>query len=189
MEKTLPQLGPRLQMQRKKLNLTLDRLADLSGVSKSMLSQIERSMVNPTFATLWSLTRALGVELGDLIEESSSGFKQAGQIEFVPSNYMPAISSADGKCTLRILSPISSAGKLEWYDLSMAPGGVLDSQPHARGCHEHATVLEGKAEVCSGQSSQILSCGDTARYPADLHHAIINVDGGTTRMMLVVIGL
>ena len=49
-----PQLGPRLQQIRKKRRLTLDQLAVMSGVSRSMLSQIERGQTNPTFATLWN---------------------------------------------------------------------------------------------------------------------------------------
>ena len=56
-----PLLGPRLHQLRKRKKLTLDELAVMSGVSRSMLSQIERGQTNPTFATLWNLTRALGV--------------------------------------------------------------------------------------------------------------------------------
>ena len=53
-----PLLGPQIQQLRKRRRLTLEQLASLSGVSRSMLSQIERSQANPTFATLWNLTRA-----------------------------------------------------------------------------------------------------------------------------------
>ena len=49
-----PQIGPVLQRHRKMAGLTLEQLAEKSGVSKSMLSQIERGQANPTFAVLWS---------------------------------------------------------------------------------------------------------------------------------------
>ena len=53
---TPPQIGPVIQKARKARHLTLEQLSRLSGVSRSMLSQIERSETNPTFAVVWSLT-------------------------------------------------------------------------------------------------------------------------------------
>src|SRR5690349_11830830 len=63
-----PAIGPRLQAQRKARALTLAELASASGVSRSMLSEIERGNANPTFGTLWHLTRALGLDFNGLIE-------------------------------------------------------------------------------------------------------------------------
>ena len=57
-----PLLGPLLRERRQALDWSLDQLASESGVSRSMLSQIERGAANPTFATLWNVTQALGVE-------------------------------------------------------------------------------------------------------------------------------
>ncbi len=51
-------IGPIIQRERKARHLTLERLAALSGVSRSMLSQIERGESNPIFAVLWGLTQA-----------------------------------------------------------------------------------------------------------------------------------
>ncbi len=53
--------APVIQKERKERQLTLDRLVVISDVSRSMLSQIERSEAKPTFAVLWSLTRVLGI--------------------------------------------------------------------------------------------------------------------------------
>ena len=66
-----PEIGPRLQAYRKKLNLTLAQLASMSGVSRSMLSEIERGNANPTYGTLWHLTRALKIDLNSLISGAS----------------------------------------------------------------------------------------------------------------------
>ena len=62
-----PELGPRLRDRRQAKGLTLEGLATASGVSRSMLSQVERGEANPTFATLWNLTQALGLNLDDLV--------------------------------------------------------------------------------------------------------------------------
>ena len=179
-----PLLGPRLQHLRKRRKLTLEQLATRSGVSRSMLSQIERGQTNPTFATLWNLTRALGVELSELVEGRSGA--QGAAITILPAHFTPEIRTADGACTLRILSPAANAGGFEWYELVMRPGASLLSDPHASGAVEHLTVLEGSLEVRSGPEASALPTGATGRYPADVPHAILNPGPAPARAILVV---
>jgi transcriptional regulator with XRE-family HTH domain len=183
-----PQIGPVIQRERKSRNLTLERLAAISGVSKSMLSQIERGQANPTFAVLWSLTRALRIEFSDLVE---GGSVPAGDnnnaVELVTAANTPEIRNADGSCRLRILSPPQFAGETEWYELEIAPSGSLDSAPHAPGAFEHFTALNAGFEVTSGNSTQTLKAGDTARYPADVPHRIINTSKRSAKGLMIVL--
>lgn len=181
-----PEIGPAIQEQRKARRLTLEQLAALSGVSKSMLSQIERGKANPTFAVLWSLTRALKIEFSDLFEgRAPAGGDDA--IEIVPASHTPEIKNADGSCVLRILSPPNLAGRIEWYDLEIAAGGILDSAPHAPGAFEHLTAFTPGLEVSSGGSSRPLGEGETARYPADVPHRIANVSSKLAKGLLIVL--
>jgi transcriptional regulator with XRE-family HTH domain len=183
---SVPALGPRIQAIRKRHRLSLDELARKSGVSKSMLSQVERGEANPTFATLWNLTRALDVEFSELVEAKAGA--AAAAIDVTSQNHIPEIRTEDGRCVLRILSPPGSAGAMEWYELSVAPSGALISKPHARGAMEHLTVIKGSLSIMSGDGREKLSAGDTARYAADIPHAIRN-DGKTeAKAFLVVIG-
>jgi transcriptional regulator with XRE-family HTH domain len=179
-----PSLGPRLQQIRKRRKLTLDDLAVMSGVSRSMLSQIERGQTNPTFSTLWNLTQALGLDLSDLVKGHSG--RQAPAITVLPVHFTPEIRTEDGSCLLRILSPATNAGGFEWYELIIRPGGALVSEPHGPGSTEHLTVLEGALEVTSGGETSRLPAGATARYPADVPHAIHNKDDEVARALLVV---
>src|SRR3989337_2962730 len=146
---TTPKIGPLVHNQRKAHGLTLEQLADLSGVSKSMLSQIERGQANPTFAVLWSLTRALRIEFTELLENSSAT-SDNNSIEVVTAAHTPLIKSSDGTCSLRILSPPHLAGTTEWYEVEMAPSGLLDSAPHATGAIEHFTAFSTGFERISG---------------------------------------
>lgn len=179
-----PLLGPRLHQLRKRKKLTLDELAVMSGVSRSMLSQIERGQTNPTFATLWNLTRALGVDLSELVHGQSA--QQAAAIAVQPLHFTPEIRTEDGGCLLRILSPAANAGGFEWYELIIQPGASLVSDPHAVGAKEHLTVLEGGLDVQSGDEVSPVPAGATARYPADIRHAIHNRGETIARALLVV---
>ena len=179
--KILALLPARLKDARRGLGLSLDAVAKLSGVSRSMVSQIERGESSPTIATLWNLTRALQVDFAGLLEESAS----EDRIEVLRDAQVPSIDNMGQGCRIRILSPPEDAGKHEVYDLRFAEGGILDSQPHTRGAQEHVTVVEGQVEVTSGNATDTISAGDTARYAADAPHCIRAL-GGSARVFLVV---
>ena len=102
-----PRVGAALQALRQAQALSLDELSRRAGVSKSMLSQIERNQANPTVAVVWRLANALRVELSELL----GGGAKAGSrsIELVGNHAMPSLSSPDGLCRMRILGPIELA--------------------------------------------------------------------------------
>jgi transcriptional regulator with XRE-family HTH domain len=180
-----PEIGPALLAARKARRLTLEQLAQMSGVSRSMLSQIERGETNPTFAVLWNLTQALGVEFSELIAGSSELHKPT--IVLMSPGETPEIVSNGGACRLRILSPARLAGETEWYALEMAEGGQLESAPHQGGAVEHFTALEGRFVLRSGGEERPLAAGETARYPADVPHAIVNAGRGRASGLLVLL--
>jgi XRE family transcriptional regulator, regulator of sulfur utilization len=178
-----PQIGPYIQAYRKRLTLTLDDLARMSGVSRSMLSQIERGHANPSLATVWSLASALKVDISELIIGQVSDGRP--RIEVASASFTPEIKTEDGSCTLRILSPPNHAEEFEWYELLFQPQGSLDSKPHAKGMREHLTVFEGSIQVVAGAEVVDVPEGATARYAADVEHAIRNVGDGPARALLV----
>ena len=181
-----PDVGRKIKELRSHRHLTLEQLAQASGVSKSMLSQIERGRTNPTVATLWSLTGALGVALSDLLDSGSDG-PDRHDIEVLKTHQTPEIQSADGKCSLRILGPIDLVSRTEWYDMTLEPGGILESEAHAPGTREHLTVLQGRLRVSNGIRHQDLEKGDTARYDADTPHTIENPGNKPARAILMVL--
>jgi XRE family transcriptional regulator, regulator of sulfur utilization len=178
-----PQIGPFIKAFRKRQALTLDDLAETSGVSRSMLSQIERGQANPSLATVWSLATALRVDISELIAGHVTDPKP--KIEVATASFTPEIRTEDGSCTLRILSPPDHAEQYEWYDLSFQVDGSLESKPHAKGTREHLTVLTGALEVTAGSDVVHVPEGATARYSADVAHVIRNVGRTPGRALLV----
>jgi XRE family transcriptional regulator, regulator of sulfur utilization len=173
-------LAASLRAARKARGLSLDAVAKLSGVSRSMVSQIERGESSPTVATLWNLTQALQVDFAGLLE----GRPSPG-IEVVRAEAAPVIGGRGRDLIIRILSPAEAVGEHEVYDLTFGPGGGLVSDPHSPGCRESLTVISGHLRVVSGDEAQVLGPGDTARYPADRAHEI-NAEGGAARAILIV---
>ena len=179
-EDILSRLPARLKEARRAQGLSLDAVARLSGVSRSMVSQIERGESSPTISTLWNLTRALQVDFAGLLDAGG-----AGGVEVLRSGDVPTIDNRGRNCRLRILSPPEEAGRHEVYDLRLGANGALISDPHRRGAREHLTVIEGRIEVRSGTATEVVAAGDTARYAADLPHGL-TATGGPARAFLVV---
>jgi len=179
-----PRVGATLQAMRQGQGLSLDELSRRAGVSKSMLSQIERNQANPTVAVVWRLANALRVELSELLGGERPA---APAIETVAAHATPSMSSPDGLCQLRILGPIDLAGQFEWYELTVQPGGALESAAHEPGSREHLSVLTGSLEVSAAGSVQKLKAGETARYGADGVHAIRNTGKAVATALLVVL--
>ncbi|UWR24274.1 helix-turn-helix domain-containing protein [Sulfitobacter sp. S190] len=177
----LTQLPTRLKDARRAQGLSLDAVAKLSGVSRSMVSQIERGESSPTIATLWNLTRALQVDFAGLLD----GAAEPARIEILRSDDVPTIDNLGASCRIRILSPPEEAGRHEVYELLIGAGGRLESQPHTRGAREHLSVIEGSVTLRSGDAQQALGPGDTARYAADVAHAI-HAGDAPVRAFLVV---
>jgi transcriptional regulator with XRE-family HTH domain len=180
-----PAVGAKLQALRQARKLSLDELSRHAGVSKSMLSQVERNLANPTVAVLWRLATALGVSLADFLSPESAA-DAAPAVTVIPAHSIPVIKSPDGKCELKILGPVDLAARFEWYELAIQPGGMLASEPHELGAKEHLSVLNGTVTVQSGPSEKKVRHGQTARYPVDVQHAISNAGKTVATALLVV---
>ncbi len=181
---TPPEVGATLQRMRLERGLTLEDLSRTAGVSKSMLSQIEREKANPTIAVAWRLAKALGVDIAELL---SSEIKKPDAIRILEAHETPTLPGEHAGYTLRILGPMELAGKFEWYELTLAPNGALVSNSHDPGTTEHLTVLHGSVELDVNNIKKKLKIGATARYAADMPHGIYNVGKSEAKALMVVI--
>jgi transcriptional regulator with XRE-family HTH domain len=180
---TPPRVGNQIKRLRNERKLTLDELSCAAGVSKSMLSEIERDKANPTIAVAWRLTNALGVSLDHLFAEP----KTFEAISVAGPHDIPTLDGRDAQYQLRVWGPIELAGQFEWYELTLKPDGALVSNAHGPGTREHLTILQGVVEVEVNGVSKHLKSADTARYLADVSHAIRNIGRGQAKALLVVI--
>jgi transcriptional regulator with XRE-family HTH domain len=176
-------LGDRVRALRQQKGWTLEELSAASGVSRSMLSQIERSKANPTLAVAVRIARAFGLSLGSLVDRPGSS-TTIDVIRRVDRSYH---FRSDADCRIRTLSPLHLEKDVEFYEVGLKEGGALRSAPHFGGTHEFLTVERGAVAVTSGEDRCELARGDSAHYPADVEHAIENRGKGEAVVFLVVI--
>ena len=174
-------IGSRLGDLRKRKQMTLDQLSSKSGVSKSILSQIERNISNPTVSTM--------MRIADALEETLSGFfmniDEGKSSPIETSKETPNISSKDGLCELSILGAGETVSWLQWYVLTMKPKGQLPSRSHGSNTFENITVISGEVVVNLKKQSETLKAGDTFRFPTNQEHTLMNKSKTISKVLMV----
>lgn len=176
-------LGRRVKKLRSDRGWSLEDLATASGVSRSMLSEIEREKANPTLTVTYRIAQAFGLNLQDLIETAEA----ASNIQTIRANERAQVFRSDKQCQIRTLSPLNLEKEIEFYELTLRSKGELRSQPHYEGTREFLTVEEGSVRVESGSDHEDLGKGDSGTYRADVPHAIVNTGDQDAVVFLVVI--
>ncbi len=181
-EAALPNVGINLRLLREERGLTLQELAERSGVSKAMLNQIEGGKSSPTIALGWKIANGLGVPFGALLGEALPG-------DFVvhPGAQIQSLFSADRRLCTRALFPPGDSRAAELYELTLEPGAEERAQSHTPGTREQIYVLSGQLTVETAENSAGLQAGDVLFFGADRPHRYHNPGRGLCRFILVMI--
>ena len=169
-----------LRQRRKARGMSLDDLANASGVSRAALSQIETHKSNPTVGLLWKIAVGLGVPFSELIGEIKGGIsvlrRSDGQV----------LRSLDGKLESRPLAPAGTSPLVELYELRLSARSTHAAEAHAPGTHELVVVLSGALRMRVNRpgdesESYDLGAGDSISFPADVPHAYENPGASEAR--------
>ncbi|HYF34505.1 MAG TPA: helix-turn-helix transcriptional regulator, partial [Prosthecobacter sp.] len=126
-------VGRRVKKLRRDHGWSLEELAQSSGVSRSMLSEIEREKANPTLTVTFRIARAFGITLQDLIGGVET---PASKIQVIRARDRGQVYRSDKQVEIRTLSPLNLEKDVEFYEVTLRPNGALRSQPHFEGTRE-----------------------------------------------------
>ena len=113
---------------------------------------------------------------------SCGRFGSTGELSTLPIAPLPASRTISEP---RTLSPLPLEKDVEFYEVTLLPGGVLKSAAHYTGTREFLTVEKGRIRVTSGADSEDLDKGDSVSYRADVPHEIVNRGTGEAVVFLV----
>jgi transcriptional regulator with XRE-family HTH domain len=159
-----PDVGTTLRRLRRDRELSLEQLAQASGVSRAMLGQIELGQSTPTVTVVWKIAGALGVPFTALLGEPETT-KQV--LRAADAKWM---RSRDGKYQSRALFIPGPQGLMEFYELKLQAGATQEFPPHGPGTTESVVVTEGGLNITLGDETITLGCGDALTYAADRRH-------------------
>jgi transcriptional regulator with XRE-family HTH domain len=176
------QVGRNLRKLRTRRGHSLERLAKLSGVTRAMLSQIERGDSAPTITLLWKVARALEVPFAALTRGP-----QVHGTAVLRAARSKVLVSQDGTFVSRALFPFEGQRKVQFYELRLAPGSVETADADSPGTLANLVVSRGTVEIGIEGKRHLLDTGDAILFEADVVHSYRNPCEIETLMYLVMV--
>lgn len=171
-DKIMDYLSKNISINLKKLRLgkkmSLDDVAEQTGVSKSMLGQIERGDSNPTISTIGKIVSGLRVTVDDLIASPSH------ETYLVKKEKLTPAKEITGQYTIYNYFPFDKNREFEIYNITIEPDGIYQSGSHGERTMEYLVVTKGVLTLKVGDDFYEVCQGDAIRFESDKEHSYMN---------------
>lgn len=157
-------ISENLRQIRRGKKLSLDSMAEMTGVSKSMLGQIERGESSPTVATLWKIATGLHISFTALLES-----RQA-ETQIIRRDEVAPLLSDEGRFRLFPFFPYDDERRFEMLSIELEPNTRSESVPHEDGTEEFILVFEGALRLTVDGAEYVVEAGEGIRYFANKPH-------------------
>jgi transcriptional regulator with XRE-family HTH domain len=184
-EQAIAAVGPRVRALREAMDLSLRELAQRSGVSAPMLSQVERGETSPTLQVAERIAGGLDLRLSQLLR-----LDEDGAVTVVRRDERRKGPTRRGGHSYEVLTPPLPGQRSELSRHTLAPGaqtgGAGDPPMHEPGSRETALVESGEVVLACDGRRYPLHAGDCVTFDADLQHHFEN-QGGEQAVLLAVV--
>lgn len=161
-------LNQNISMNLKKIRLargySLDLVAEQTGVSKSMLGQIERGEANPTIGTLGKIVSGLRVSLTDLVETPGESVYPVCKEWLIPTK------EVKNKYKVYTYFPYEKERNFELYVIEIELGETYASGAHGENTKEYVIVENGELLLKVAGEKYLIKAGDAIRFDSDKEH-------------------
>ncbi len=178
-------IGPRVRALREAMALSLRDLAERSGVSAPMLSQVERGETSPTLSVASRIAAGLELRLSQLLR-----LDESGTVTIVRAAERRRGGSAETGHAIEVLTSPLPGQRAELSRHTLAPGartgGAGDPPMHEPGSREIALVEHGDVVLDIDGERHVLASGDCVTFDADLPHHFENPGPRDAALLAVV---
>ena len=161
-------IGKRLKKTRQNRNMTLDELAEGTGVSKPMLGQIERGQSSPTVTTLWKIATGMKIPFSSFLQEQGAEYTV---VDLQERDVLIEENGAMKVYTLFAFDPIRSC---EAFYIEFESGCRHKSDKHNDGVEEYIFVTHGKLDMVLNETKITLREKQAVRFEANIPHSYVN---------------
>jgi transcriptional regulator with XRE-family HTH domain len=177
--------GQRLRQLRKERKLSLKDLSARANVSVGMLSHIERSRTTPSLRTLDRICIALGVEMANLFPADVLPSSSDAKAHIVRAGSRARLDLSTTGLVKELLGP-SSAKTLEFFLLTIEPGGGSGKEKLVRSGEKAGLVLSGQVRLSVGSDVFALGEGDSFLFDSGTPHQIVNDRDNEARVLWII---
>lgn len=156
-------IGPRIRAARQARRMTIEQVAEATGLTKGFLSRVERDLTSPSVASLLTLCQVLSISIGDLFT--------APAIKLTRWNAAPAVHLGGQGITERLLTPRTER-RVQLIRAAIAPQGAGEMELYSVDCEvEVLHVARGRFELIFANETMELTEGDTVTFPGQEPHS------------------
>jgi len=178
------QFGDKLREVRQRVGMTMKEVADLAGVSESLISQIERNRVAPAIDTLVEIAAVLRIDMNYLFRD----IQQPPQVNVIRKNERHKIMK-DG-VTFERLTRTEEKGDeehgIEAYYMEIEPGRESAGEAYGHQGKELGTIIGGRGVLVIGGQNLPLREGDSVSFASDCPHCLKNAGPQPLRAFWVI---
>lgn len=153
---------------RKSRNMSLDMMAEQTGVSKSMLGQIERGESNPTVTTIGKIVEGIRVSFDELIKTPVE------QVTIVEKSDKTKTKDIIDNCRIYNYLPYDERRDFEIYLIEIDPGGEFKCASRGENTYEHVTVTGGELMLTINTKQYMVNESNSIQFAADQEHSYHN---------------
>ncbi|GAA0076615.1 XRE family transcriptional regulator [Clostridium sp. CTA-5] len=168
-------IAENLKTLRTERNLSLGQLAELSDISKVMLSQIEKGDTNPTINTLWKIANGLKVPYTLLLEQKKH------DTSIIKKNDIEAQLTEEGHYRVYCYYTSTPYRNFELFQIELDEGYSYTSVGHSKKSEEYIMVLEGELTLEVNNETYKLTSNDSISFSASNQHIYVNTGKGTLK--------
>jgi transcriptional regulator with XRE-family HTH domain len=172
-------IGGKLRQVRQQKNLSMQQLADRSGVSTAAIHKIEHSTMVPTITTLMKLAAALNRSVAFFVDEEDAG---RPAVHTAADERRPVLTSKDG-LSLRSISGPYGQFLLAAAVAELRRGADSGPEPMEHPGEELVHVLEGRMCLSVDGEEYLLGPGDSLHFRTDRPHSWRNMAPGRTQAL------
>lgn len=166
-DRGLAEIGLAVRAARRRLGLSVQQLAENSGLSLGLVSQLERGLGNPSLHTLRSLAHALGLSLSRLVDPV---LEDVGIVRADARHRLPVPEGPPAQQVVRELLTPRGETSLQVIRSTLPVGFSNEGQPFRHLGSESVTVQSGRLLLVHGEQRYVLEKGDSATYVCSVPH-------------------
>jgi len=176
--------GDRVRRLREQADLTLEQVAKLSGVSRAMLSKVERGEKSPTIGVAKHIAHGLGVSFSALVGEEAATRRA---FALVRKAERQVFRDPETGFERHLLSPLMAGMSVEVVLHHLPPkASTGQTPPHPTGVSKHVLVSKGRVTVGVDNVETVLEEGDSLYFEADVDHWFENRTSRAAEYYLVI---
>ncbi len=180
-------VGQMINKLREDQALSLDDMARKTGLSATVLSEIENHMVSPSLGMLIKIAKALEVKMGRFFEEGpKEPFCIVRQNEGKSVSRFASKDGADYGYTYEALGSDKRDRHMEPFVVTLRPTPSSEQELSTHDGEEFIYVMEGKIEVNLAGHKDVLEAGDSIYYEASVPHLVHCIDCEQAKILAVI---